>query len=65
MDRPMTRQPPETISVASDADEVCCDGGGGALGHPLVWYVFDKEGKAECGYCDRLFVKATSSSSAA
>ncbi|KAJ1962128.1 hypothetical protein GGI12_002832 [Dipsacomyces acuminosporus] len=29
----------------------CCDGGGGALGHPRVWINLD-EGKPEsCGYC--------------
>ena len=48
---------PETIIVADDADEVSCDGGGGALGHPLVWYSFDGEPKVTCGYCDREFVK--------
>lgn len=49
--------PPEVIYVEHDADEVCCDGGGGALGHPTVWYSFDKQPKVECGYCDRQFVK--------
>ncbi len=34
-----------------------CDGGGGALGHPKVWYSFDDGDVAECGYCDRMFVK--------
>ncbi|KAJ1948626.1 hypothetical protein FBU59_001506 [Linderina macrospora] len=32
----------------------CCDGGGGALGHPRVWINLD-EGKPEsCGYCKLL-----------
>ena len=35
---------------------VCCDGGGGALGHPLVWYSIGAEGYVQCGYCDRRFV---------
>ena len=48
---------PETIIVADDADEVSCDGGGGALGHPKVWYSFDKQDRVDCGYCDRAFVK--------
>lgn len=52
-------QSPEVISVARDADEVCCDGGGGALGHPLVWYSFGDQDRVECGYCDRAFVKAS------
>lgn len=53
----MTSPMPEIITISSDADEVKCDGGGGALGHPVVWYTFDKQDKVECGYCDRLFVK--------
>ncbi|MEM9262544.1 MAG: zinc-finger domain-containing protein [Pseudomonadota bacterium] len=34
---------------------IACDGGGGALGHPKVWYSLE-DGRAECGYCDRLFL---------
>ena len=48
---------PETIVVDNDSDEVSCDGGGGALGHPVVWYSFSKSDSNECGYCDRVFVK--------
>jgi uncharacterized Zn-finger protein len=48
---------PEVIVVDNHADEVSCDGGGGALGHPKVWYSFDASDVAECGYCDRAFVK--------
>lgn len=48
---------PETITVPEDADSVCCDGGGGALGHPAVYYSFDGRDSVECGYCDRVFVK--------
>lgn len=47
----------EKIIVENDADQVRCDGGGGALGHPAVWYRFDKSDKVECAYCDRVFVK--------
>jgi uncharacterized Zn-finger protein len=53
----MKENTPETIMVDAHADEVVCDGGGGALGHPRVWYVFDGRSSVECGYCDRLFVK--------
>lgn len=57
----MTSQPsyqkPETIKVPTSTDEVSCDGGGGALGHPMVWYAFDDQQSVECGYCDRVFVK--------
>jgi uncharacterized Zn-finger protein len=48
---------PEIIIVEDGADEVRCDGGGGALGHPLVWYSFDGQDQVTCGYCDRLFIK--------
>ncbi|MCY4005386.1 MAG: zinc-finger domain-containing protein [Rhodobacteraceae bacterium] len=37
--------------------KVSCDGGGGALGHPKVWYVIPRDpGWIECGYCDKRFV---------
>jgi uncharacterized Zn-finger protein len=49
--------PPEIIIANDDADEVVCDGGGGALGHPRTWYSFDGQDEVTCGYCDRLFVK--------
>lgn len=48
---------PETIMVDADTDQVSCDGGGGPLGHPIVWYNFDKSDSVECLYCDRVFVK--------
>ena len=48
---------PEEIIVTADADEVSCDGGNTALGHPLVWYSFDGRRQVTCGYCDREFVK--------
>ena len=52
----------ELIIVDDGADGVSCDGGGGALGHPVVWYSFAQSDAAECGYCDRLFVKKRSAS---
>ena len=48
-------EPPETIYVATK--RVSCDGGGGALGHPKVWYSLEN-GRVECMYCDRLFIYA-------
>jgi uncharacterized Zn-finger protein len=57
VNQPQAAQMPEMIVVADDTDEISCDGGGGALGHPKVWYSFDKQDRVECGYCDRLFVK--------
>lgn len=57
MTKPAPQQAPETITVDADADEVSCDGGGGALGHPQVWYAFEGRDTIECGYCDRVFVR--------
>ncbi|MEM6414920.1 MAG: zinc-finger domain-containing protein [Pseudomonadota bacterium] len=47
--------PPEVIYV--DQHRISCDGGGGALGHPKVWYSL-RDGEVTCGYCDRLFIYA-------
>jgi uncharacterized Zn-finger protein len=44
---------PEVIIVKSR--KVRCDGGG-ALGHPVVYYDMGEEDFVECLYCDRRFV---------
>ena len=44
----------ETILV--DTKNVGCDGGGGPLGHPLVYLNLSASGRVECPYCSRLFV---------
>ena len=51
--------PPEVIVVTQK--RVMCDGGGGALGHPRVYYDMGDEDFVECGYCDRRFVLKGSS----
>jgi len=51
---------PETITVDVHADSVSCDGGGGALGHPLVWYVLNGTDPVDCLYCDRRFIRKAS-----
>ena len=48
---------PEIIKVPKDTDQVACDGGHPALGHPVTYYKFDNENFVECGYCDRRFEK--------
>jgi len=48
---------PDVVLVENSADEIVCDGGGGALGHPKTWYSFDGQDSVRCGYCDRLFEK--------
>jgi len=47
---------PEVVYVSTT--RVMCNGGGGALGHPKVWYTIGDDGYAECGYCDRAFIYA-------
>jgi uncharacterized Zn-finger protein len=37
---------------------VGCDGGGGALGHPLVYLQIGNSGDIVCPYCSRHFVLA-------
>jgi len=49
----------EIIKVDPDTDQVMCDGGAGPLGHPNVWYSFDKKTHVVCHYCGRQFVKAS------
>ncbi len=44
---------PEVVVVATK--KVACDGGGGALGHPKVWYDMSEQDFVECKYCDRVF----------
>lgn len=46
--------PAEEIVVTEK--RVACDGGGGALGHPLVYMDMGEDDFVECGYCDRRFV---------
>jgi len=46
---------PEIIEV--DSDKIGCDGGGGALGHPLVYLTMTASGQVECPYCSRLYVR--------
>ena len=48
--------PAEEITVSTK--RVACDGGGGALGHPLVYMEMGEDTSIECKYCDRLFVLA-------
>jgi uncharacterized Zn-finger protein len=61
----MAARPPQIASktAALDAPEVIvvhtkrvkCDGGGGALGHPVVYYDMGEADFVECLYCDRRF----------
>ncbi len=53
----MTTKHPEILLVPADKGQVACNGGGGALGHPKVYYTFHGQDEVVCGYCDRLFTK--------
>lgn len=52
-------QPVETIFV--DDATVGCDGGGGALGHPLVYLSLEGKGQVDCPYCGRRFIQTEDS----
>lgn len=58
MSQTMTKAPsfdrPEVI--LTETRKVSCDGGGGALGHPIVWYEMGDDDMVECKYCDRRFI---------
>ena len=56
---------PDVASTPSDFEEIIvespvvgCDGGGGPLGHPLVYLHIGPEGSVVCPYCSRRFVLA-------
>lgn len=42
--------------IMTETRKVRCDGGGGALGHPIVWYEMGDDDVVECKYCDRRFI---------
>tara|TARA_B100000900_G_scaffold190606_1_gene161442 strand:- start:633 stop:932 length:300 start_codon:yes stop_codon:yes gene_type:complete len=50
----------ETIEVLQGISRVSCDGGGGALGHPVIWLTLTTHPSggalAVCPYCSRQFV---------
>jgi uncharacterized Zn-finger protein len=50
-------EPAEIIHVNSMV--VGCDGGGGPLGHPLVYLNLSRDRVIECPYCSRRYVLDT------
>ncbi|MCG8507300.1 MAG: zinc-finger domain-containing protein [Sphingomonadales bacterium] len=50
----MPIDPPETVYVTEKT--VACDGGEGALGHPMVYLNMGEDGRIDCPYCDREFI---------
>ena len=51
-------QPSKIIRVKSTDETVGCDGGGGALGHPLVYLQFEGKESVDCYYCSQRFTKS-------
>jgi uncharacterized Zn-finger protein len=47
-------EPVEIIHVTKPV--VGCDGGGGALGHPLIYLNLTRDQVVECPYCSRRYV---------
>ena len=47
-------EPPEIVIV--DREQVVCDGGEGALGHPRIFLNMEGKGQIDCPYCGRRFV---------
>ncbi len=43
--------------IETDKERVGCDGGSGALGHPLVYLTMDTSGKVDCPYCGRRYIR--------
>jgi len=55
--------PRESKKVADDATEVACDGGGGALGHPVVYLRFEQRDTVDCYYCGQRFARTAAAAS--
>ena len=42
--------------VLTSARDVACDGGGGALGHPVEYMTLGRTGEVVCKYCGRRYL---------
>ncbi len=42
--------------VLTTARDVACDGGGGALGHPMEYMTLGRAGEVVCKYCGRRYL---------
>ena len=45
-------------AIPTTNQRVSCNGGGGPLGHPLVWLTLGTGGEVICPYCSRRYVLA-------
>ncbi len=62
---------PDATPIADDDEtfvvttrSIGCDGGGGALGHPLVYLAIGSNGEVTCPYCSRQYLLADGAPSA-
>ena len=50
----------DAVEVPQGTSRISCDGGGGALGHPVIWLTLTAQPSADklavCPYCSRQFV---------
>jgi uncharacterized Zn-finger protein len=45
--------------ILANKPTVCCNGGGGALGHPAVYLTVARDsGQVTCTYCGRVYMLA-------
>ena len=54
---PATSEMKPAEIIETEKERVGCDGGKGALGHPLVYLTMDALGKVDCPYCGRRFIR--------
>ena len=47
----------EIVKVDMKTETICCDGAEDSLGHPAVYYTFDKSNMIVCNYCGKKFIK--------
>jgi len=50
-------EPSEILEVDRNVETVACDGGGRALGHPVIYLTFNNKVYVDCYYCGRRFVR--------
>ena len=55
----------DTDQIEVNTSTVGCDGGGGDMGHPMVYLKIGDEGGIVCPYCSRHFVLADDAPAAA
>ena len=57
-ERPVATKPREIKIVEDGTEDVGCDGGAEALGHPLIYLPFEGRNYVDCYYCGQRFAKA-------